>query len=747
MYRPFVERDLVNHKQDIEEANGEFEAAIRLVIAKGIFENQEDGDWKIDDETLRRTRLDEIVDPKSFQGSTAPKRLFFRRGGHLVIDSKAVCIWSKKIWVMNAHRKWIDHEQFHLLQRQEIQDAAEFWQEERTKLMLEVGQDYVNHVSLERKFKRIFPTNMGGINQGVANFRRQLDRAARKLHPVRSDAEEMQYEDMNEEERTARAMRRLKQIEQRSFGKYKMFDLYQLYQALRKTVNIQRRDFTSRLYRDLIMTLPVDGNANKEDRKVALQYQFGNTEQQHPRRSELCIKFLEDIIRVMRVEGPAQPREYGESDAAALINYNMGQDLVTELNGLTYGVIAKTLIQRYVYTNPNEALTEIIEARKPFKQDWEKHISYITSVTEQIYHPKDEKSWSKLARIVVLTQLYPITRRMVADREKAISSKLPLELLAIYLNKNFVEEVRIEAMGGMIPPSIVPAKAIPMMATRKRGPSGWGPIERLKLMTNDYTLIGKPVRITKQYLGHKDHGEVEVNVSKRFNCDVPTEEFAMPELSYGHRQVKVGTIVAHAIEVADREEIKALSTSGFGCEACHLVGHQAGDAKCPYYQLRSSKTCSKCRKGKHEEHQCKDLKVNENPTPGVFMNLPEVRRMETDAGHAMPSLTSSSEETTESESSSSEEEEVAPLPTFFELLEGIGEIENEEKRMFERFRVLLIMEMETEDMSEQKKRRLRREAEKVVFEERSRILLYQTMFNTMMEEKVFTRIRRIMQNR
>ena len=525
------------------------------------------------------------------------------------------------------------------------------------------------------------------------------------------------------EERTGRALNHLRRIDQINEGRERLKHLYKLYHALRELVSVKKRNFTPTLQKRLIIPLLEDGNVNKEDREVELVHRFGLEEQRSPLRSALCIRFLEDLIRVMRT---SEERQYGEKDAEHLTRNNMEGRLAKEVRGLTYEQIANTLIQRYVHIDPTATLREVIAARKPFGQTWGEYIEYITSMVEQIVpiSKHQKKTQNQLARMIILTQLDNLSRGLVADTERK-SSKFSVEHLGEYLDSKTLKKIQMGATGGM--KEETPTFAIPLITTRRKG-AGWGRTERLKLMTNDYQWIGRKVKITRFYLEDYEQLEItDVEVSKGFTCEVPMEEFSMPNSGYeypnhvSNQEVSVGTIVAHAVKMTDmKETIEILATTSFGCEACELVGHSAKEPACPYFDMEDKTTCSRCKTGKHREETCKGLKVNDLPTPGVFMNLPEIRRVE------------------RSESIDSENLPLSDtsLSSHEELVERMKEIPGEREQMMEGFRINLIRQLETRDMSDQARRRLRRRIGIVVSGKEYLVSKFMSALNTLMSDQL-----------
>ena len=399
MYRLFIQEGVELERPEVEEANEEFSAAIRLVIAKGIYENREiEEELVIDEEALERTQIGKMADLRTLKETRTPKKIFVRvNDGRMAIDSTAICLWQKKLWVMVRGEKWIILKEIHPEHRREITEAAEAREEELTKIMLNIGQDNVSHILLEKRLREMFPKKIGGINQGVSSFQQQFNRKQRRHYPYKWEwkgGEDITaYEKLEIEERTGRALNHLWRIDKMSKGEEKLRLLSELYHKLRGLITVKRRNFTSTLQKRLIIPLPIDGNVNQEDREVTLTHQFGIEEQRSPLRSALCIKFLEDLIRVMRT---SEGRQYGERDAAHLACNNIEGRLAKEMEELTYQEIANTLIQRFVHIDPTATLREVIGARKPFGQTWDEYIEYITSVVEQVVPAnRDQKKTQK----------------------------------------------------------------------------------------------------------------------------------------------------------------------------------------------------------------------------------------------------------------------------------------------------------------------------------------------------------------
>ena len=74
MYRLFIQEGLELERPEVEEANEEFNSAIKLVIAKGIYEDKEtEEELVMDEEALERTQLSKMVDLRAFKELIIPK--------------------------------------------------------------------------------------------------------------------------------------------------------------------------------------------------------------------------------------------------------------------------------------------------------------------------------------------------------------------------------------------------------------------------------------------------------------------------------------------------------------------------------------------------------------------------------------------------------------------------------------------------------------------------------------------------
>ena len=712
MYRPFVEEGMVTHPQDVGDACREMAAAIRMCLIKRIVEDsQYDHGW-IQREPYKR--LEWIINTRFFEGTMIPDKMYINvggpDGGRIAVDPQAICLWKNKIWMMDATREWKEQDEIQAKQQNEIHEIAKIRHVEVTRMMRTIGQDYVDHRRLEKRLEAIFPDWMGGVYQGVASFEQQTNRMT-KTNLDRTEwqqGEDMSpYMGMPEYERTIRVLDQLDRIEQ-THGMDKLNSMHKLYQTLRRLISTPKSDRTIKLKKKYIIELPKVGNITDETRRTRLTYAFGKTEQKSPMRSELCLRFLRGLREAMEQDKPIQPRVYGQEDARRLMKANIGGDLFQDTEGLSYPEMAIKMIEKYVHKDPQEALTEVTGARKPLGHPWRNYLEYILSMTEMVSKENADEGevQERLARIIILTQLDPLSRNMIYIRERYDDRKFDLRELCAYADIKFMRALQTAVTGITQEINVPENYGVPVLATREKG-RGWEEREKLRLMTNDYTWIGEKVNVTQRYLGKKEtiyHAEIKPD----FTFSINNKDFEMPEGTFDKlNRIQRGTIVAHAMK-RSMETCDDLQTSLNLHEVSKVIQRckeECGDGACTC--LIDAGLCTAPQEPPTEEDDNSDTSI----------------------------ITFESEESTSDEETSADGV-IENLPSVTKMLESAERISDRITRLEKTLEARTVSRMETDDMPPKEKVKLRKMIKGVSTECEVRKILHSEMIETMINDNV-----------
>ena len=722
MHRIFVEKGTITHFQEIEEASIELNAAIRLCLAKKIFQEGERDREKIDQKML--FHLKHIV------GKTRPSMCRRRsarlpiplKEGRILLKPTAVYLWNQKLWAEDAAGDWYNHEEMTINQQQEFHEVADSRQKEMEKIMSSIGQDYISHVRAGKRLEAMFPPEMGGIHQGVSTLRQQINREDYPTQPEWTRGENIHcgawlidYTDVNEHDRTTQAWNQLNCIERESRGDVRLHYLCQLYQSLRKLMTLKKRNRLVELISRFTIQLPPEGDIDEGTRKTRLVHRFGREEQESPRKNELCLNFLQNITDIIRWDKPIQTRIYGKEDARLLVKANVDQKLWRQMENLSYTHMINYLVMRYVQTDIQDILVEVIGARKPMDQTWNEYLKYILSMTEMTRGENEDEGevQTQLTRLIILTQLDTATRNLVFCKENLKSSRFSLIELCDYLDVNYVKDIQVRAMGGMA--MITPPKAMPLVMTSASFDWNLEHLE-LKLQTNDYNWIGRRATLTGKYLDGIAlplSGMENVRVEEDFTCQIPWESFKLPDKSHDGGRVKIGTIVAH------------------------LLGARL-------YQVR-------CTVREEAQTEVDYTEIEEFQGYGLFEGFGEARetsiispiyetpeKAQTEDGEPLKnSANNLNDNQKESLGLKAKNlEEPTYLQTAEELMNQAMKISDRAERLSKKLIAVLISRLETKTMSDRQKWLLREKIEEVINEERPRIMVHIELEDALLDDMV-----------
>ena len=697
MHRIFVEKGVITHPQEVEEASIELDRAIKLCLAKKIFQERE-RDKRIDYDTMCHLRHIVGRNRNGTVRSRKTARLLIPvKDGWISMKSNAFYCWDKKLWAEDAAGDWYHHEEMTVDQQQEFHDVADSRQKELEKIMSSIGQDYISHVRAGKRLESMFPPTMGGVHQGVSTLKQQVNREDHPYQPEWTRGENrrcgawlMDYEDMNEHDRTTLVWNQLNSIEQGSQGGTKLLYLCQLYQSLRLILELPKKNRMFELMSKFTIQLPPVGDLVERTRRMRLTHKFKEKEQEDPKRSGLCLKFLQNITDIIQQDVPIQMRTYSEEDAKLLVKDNVDQKLWRLLEDLSYNDMVNFLIMKYVQTDIQDIIVEVVGARKPLNKTWNEYLEYILSMTEMTREENEDEGQvqKQLARLIILTQLDTATRNLVHCKEKMRASKYWLSELCDYLDVNYVKELQMKAMGGMT--MMTPPIAIPLIMTTASFNWNLGYLE-LKLQTNDHNWIGKRATLTGQYLDGIAiplSGVDNVRIDEDFTCQIPWDSFKLPDKSYNGGRVQVGTIVAH------------------------LLGARLYQVRCPVEEETDDRAGADHQGMGDFEETGRGINViltvaEEDPEEERRANRREAERQY-----------NSQQENTESEAGNSER---LGLQDPRELMEQAIEISDRGERIRKKLIAVLIYRLEPTYMSDRGKRVLRRKIEEVINEERSEV--------------------------